>query len=380
MGATKVRRSGRGFMGALAVMALLVAVMAAAPGGRAGAAEKTPPGDPPGNNGTVKIDQSAAPDEDKGNEPIGGDDCAIWLKFYGFDQAQKAVITFTAHPPTGTKVLLVDSGPDGNGVVISEDPAGGGQDEDAVIGYDLTSAVQGLKAQAKQGYHIKLDVDVKGAPGAAKHKVFWIKCTPAPSTTLRIAKALQGTGTGPFGFDLRCNHRILDTTFTLAAGEKHDVTNVPPGTTCVVTEIDSKGAQSTTISENPPDGKPDDGQVKLAKGVATAVTFTNVFPGTGGTPAPDNSDLRNPNGGSTGTGGTTGGSGGTAGTTGGTGAATPNSDNSVLGGTATRTNPAPAGTTLPRTGADLLPLAATGFGSLAAGGLGLLAGRRRRRS
>jgi hypothetical protein len=170
---------------------LLGALVVAVPGGRAAAEPKA--ADPPGNNGTVKIDQSDPPDVDRGNEPIG-DNCHLSLKFYGFDQNQKADITFTAHPPSGRKVLLVDKGDDGTGELISDDAAGGGQDEDAVITYDLTSAVQGLKSNAQHGYHIKLSVDVKGAPGSAKHKVFWIKCNPAPAASPRTAAAAGTAG------------------------------------------------------------------------------------------------------------------------------------------------------------------------------------------
>lgn len=177
-------------------LSLLVALAVAVPGGRAGAAPEA--GDPPGNNGTVKIDQSDPPDMDRGNEPIG-DNCRLSLKFYGFDQNQKADITFTAHPPSGTKVLLVDKGDDGGGRLISDDPAGGGQDEDAVITYDLTSAVQGLEANAQHGYHIKLSVDVKGAPGGAKHKVFWIICNPAATASPRAAAATTAGTAGTTG-------------------------------------------------------------------------------------------------------------------------------------------------------------------------------------
>lgn len=177
-------------------LVLLVALAVAVPGGRAGAAPEA--GDPPGNNGTVKIDQSDPPDMDRGNEPIG-DNCQLSLKFYGFDQNQKADITFAAHPPSGQKVLLVDTGDDATGRLISDDPAGGGQDEDAVITYDLTSAVQGLEAHAQRGYHIKLSVDVKGAPGGAKHKVFWIVCNPAATASPRAAAAAPAGTAGPTG-------------------------------------------------------------------------------------------------------------------------------------------------------------------------------------
>ncbi|HYH51846.1 MAG TPA: DUF5979 domain-containing protein, partial [Acidimicrobiia bacterium] len=174
-------------------------------------------------------------------------------------------------------------------------------------------------------------------------------------------------------FDLTCNHRALDRTFTLQAGEKLDITNVPPGTVCSITETDAKGAQATRITEDPPHGKADDGEVKANAGTATIVRFTNVFPGTGSTPAPPDTDLRPPAGTPTNESGT----GGTAGNTGGTGTAATDPNTSVLGETATRPEQL---ATLPRTGGDSRPLAAAGLWSLVAGGLALVAGRRLRRS
>src|SRR5207249_216231 len=239
-----------------------------------------------------------------------------------------------------------------------------------VLAYNLTSAVQGLKEQPKQGYHIKLSSDTNGAPGGAKHKVFWLKCKPATNpTTLRISKALQGPpGPAGFGFAVTCNHRPLDTTFTLDAAGHHDITGVPPGTTCTVIETDTKGAQAISAKEDPPDAVPNDGVVTVGT-TPVAVVFTNVFPGGGSTPAADISDLRGPTGGPSGTGGGPSSAAQTAGTTGGTGTA-------VLGETATRPQGA---ATLPRTGGNPRPLAATGLWSLTAGGLMLVAGGLRRR-
>jgi LPXTG-motif cell wall-anchored protein len=317
----------------------------------AAAAKKTPPGDPPGNNGTIKVVASDPSDPDPGNEPkIDG--CLVWLEFYGFDQGQTADITFTAQPPSGTKELIADKA-----VPISDDPAGGGQDKDVVLAYNLTSAVQGLKAQPKQGYHIKVRSDSLQAPGGFKQKVFWVKCTPAPAAALHITKAVVGAGTGPFAFQLRCNHRLLDTTFTLDAGQSHDVASVPPGTTCVASETDAKGAGSTRVTETPADAAAD-GRVKLVRGRPVTVKFTNVFPGATAQAA-----------------GTTGAAGAAAAQPAGAPAAT-----SVLGATATAAAaPAPA-SSLPRTGGDGAALTAVGLWALSAGGVALAGGRRRRRS
>ncbi|HEV3363589.1 MAG TPA: DUF5979 domain-containing protein [Acidimicrobiia bacterium] len=368
----------------LLLVALVAAVSGAVPGDPAEAAKKPKPpqGDPPGNNGTVKIDQSDVPDEDKGNEPIG-ENCLFWLKFYNFDQGQLADITFAAHPPTGGKDPVTDKGnglgEPGDGWEISDDPAGGGSDEDATLQYNLTDYVRGIDPHPQHGYHIKLTVNVRNAngsavPGGVKHKVFWIKCTPptAPpdtpasqaASTLRIAKGQEGTGEGPFAFELTCTHSALDRTFTLKAGEKLDITNVPPGTTCAVKETDAKGAQSTTITEDPPHGKADDGQVKTTAEKSTIVTFKNKFPGDQVIAAPPNNDIRPPAG-------TPAGSGGNPGTP-----AAQNPGASVLG--ATETAPESAAT-LPRTGADPQPLTVSGLGSVALGGLALLGARRLRR-
>jgi hypothetical protein len=341
---------------------LLVAVVGLVPVTGAGAAEETPPGDPPGNNGTIKVkksDPAADPNARKNaNQPhITG--CVVWLSYLGFDEAQTADITFTAQPPSGKgEVLLADKG-----VAVSPDPAGGGQDQDVVIAYNLTSAVQGLKYQKNQGYHIKVASDTKEAPGGAKQKVFWIDCAPAPVSTLRISKAVQGAGTGPFAFSLTCNHRPLDTTFTLDAGGKQDIANVPAGTTCVATETDAKGASDPVTKKETPADDAADGKVKVAGATPTTITFTNVFPGEGATPAPDDSDIRNAQGGPAGTDLPAGGA--------------VLQPTTVLG--AVETQPE-SQTTLPRTGRDPRPLATTGLWALGAGGLALLGGRRCRRS
>lgn len=359
----------------LLFVALVAAVAGVIPGDPAGAAKKTPPGDPPGNNGTVKIDQSDEADEDKGNEPIG-EDCSFWLKFYNFDLNQKADISFAAHPPTGGKDPIVDKD-----VLISDDAAGGGADEDEVVPYNLTDYVRGLEKHPQHGYHIKLTTTIKNSdgssvPGGVKHKVFWITCTPPPAqetpaqqaaSTLRIAKEQVGTGQGPFTFSLVCTHSPLDREFTLDAGEKLDISDVPPGTTCDVKETDKKGAEST-VTEDPVFGEATDGIVKTTAEKSTIVTFKNKFPGEQVVAAPPNEDIRPPAG-------TPAGNGGNPGTSV-EGANTANSpETSVLGATETALEPA---TTLPRTGRNPRPMTVTGLSALAAGAALLAGGRRRR--
>ena len=382
----KTRWLARGASRTLLLLLVALVAAVAVPGGQADAAKKstTPPGDPPGNNGTVKIKQDDPAEDntmDHSNEPHGTD-CRLWLAFFGFDDGQTGDIIFTAQPPTAAKDTPVDSylGED-----ISPDAAGGGQDpEPAFVPVNLAAKVHSnpdLKPHDKHGYHLKLTVIVKDkdgneVPGAKKHKVFWMAPCPestppasAAASTLRIAKAQEGAGQGPYTFDLTCDHAPLNQTFTLKAGEKLDIADVPPGTTCVVTETDKKGAESTTITEDPPFGQADDGTVKTTAEKSTIVTFKNKFQGTEVVAPPPDDDIRPP-------GGTPAGSGGNPGTAvGGTNTAT-NPGTSVLG--ATETAPE-AAATLPRTGRDPGPLTATGLSALAAG-VALLAGGRRRRA
>lgn len=238
----------------------------------ASAAEgSNPPGDPPGNNGTIKIVEG--PDDGiKGNEPqIDG--CLVWVEFYGFDTDQQSVITFTAIPPTGDGQELLT-----HTAKISDDPAGGGQDKDATLSYNLSAALGSLTtADPEKGYHVKVTSDTVGAPGGAKQKIFWMRCAASAPSALRVTKTVEGAGTGPFAFSLVCNHSPLDRNFVLGDGGVFEVANVPSGTTCVVTETSNGGALSTRISETPADGS-DDGTLKITTGAISNVVFTNVFP------------------------------------------------------------------------------------------------------
>lgn len=132
--------------------------------------------DPPGNNGTIKID-GVLFDDAPDNEPHVG--CIFQLDFYGYDQGTNptfdASVKFAAQPPTGRDVLL-----ENDKVFIGEDAAGGGTDLDASQTYDLSSLLQPFMAHPQQGYHIKVTVKASGSIGAdTKYKTFWItECNP----------------------------------------------------------------------------------------------------------------------------------------------------------------------------------------------------------
>ena len=125
---------------------------------------------PPGNNGTVKVDAREF-DTHPNNEPHVG--CTFEIDFYGFDaDVGEAQVIFEAHPPTGRGHLVtkrVDIGHDDN--------SGGGSEAgwDAKVEVNLTEALASYQAHPQQGYHVKLTVHAPGSQGAdTKHKVFWV--------------------------------------------------------------------------------------------------------------------------------------------------------------------------------------------------------------
>jgi hypothetical protein len=137
---------------------------------------------PPGNNGTVKIDDVVF-DDHPNNEPHVG--CTFQVDFYGFDEGNDlfAHVTFEAQPPTGpVQVLLKDT------VFIGEDDKSGGGSQaglDASETYTLDFTGTGIEPHPKQGFHVKLTIEADGSQGAdVKHKVFWVQgCGPTPTPT-----------------------------------------------------------------------------------------------------------------------------------------------------------------------------------------------------
>jgi len=134
-------------------------------------------GNPPGNNGTVKVD-GVPFDQLPNNEPHVG--CTFQIDFYGYDQGNLyATVIFTGQAPTGGGTLATDT------IFIGGDPAGGGTDLDASRTYNLSAALRGIRAHPQQGYHVMLTVHADRSIGAdVKHKVFWVErcdATPAPA-------------------------------------------------------------------------------------------------------------------------------------------------------------------------------------------------------
>ena len=147
--------------------------------------------DPPGNNGTIKIDEEAF-DDHPNNEPHVG--CTFQVDFYGFDEGDLfADVTFTAQPPTGDRqVLLTDT------VFIGEDDnSGGGSQAGLDASETYTLAFTGIEPHPQQGFHVKLTIKAEGSQGAdRKHKVFWVQgCEPTPTPTPTNTPTAKPTST-----------------------------------------------------------------------------------------------------------------------------------------------------------------------------------------
>jgi LPXTG-motif cell wall-anchored protein len=169
--------------------------------------------DPPGNNGTVKVD-GVEFDDHPDNEPHVG--CVFQVDFYGFDQGDlHATVTFEAIPPTGDAILIED-----DEIEIGEDEAGGGTDLDASQTYDLTEALAGIEPHPMQGWHVRLTVHAEGSIGAdTRFKVFWVtECAPTPTTSTTTTTMKPGSTT-----------TTTAPTVTTVPGSSTTTVSIPPG-------------------------------------------------------------------------------------------------------------------------------------------------------
>ena len=191
--------------------------------------------DPPGNNGTVKID-GVAFDDHPNNEPHVG--CVFQVDFYGFDEGDLfADVHFAVQPPTGKFVALLD-----DVVFIGEDSNAGGGSEaglDASVQYDLGAALAGYEAHPQQGWHVKLTVNAEGSIGAdVKHKVFWVEGCDPPTTTTTAPTTTTSTS-------------APTTTTSTSAPTTTTSTTYPPSTTSThpsTTTSTTGGHGSTTTT------------------------------------------------------------------------------------------------------------------------------------
>lgn len=201
-------------------------------------------GQPPGNNGTVKID-GVAFDDHPDNEPHVG--CVFQVDFTGFDEVagNTATVTLSLVPPTGNGVLVED-------VVDISGGSGSGT-------YDLTAALfaSGVAPHPQQGWHVRLDVHAEGSIGAdTKHKVFWVTCEEVPPTTTttvpKTTTTVKPTTTTTVEPTTTTTHKV--TTTTVKPTTTHEAT-----TTTVKSTTTDKATTTVKPAVAPGEGPPSDG-------------------------------------------------------------------------------------------------------------------------
>lgn len=147
--------------------------------------------DPPGNNGTIKIDAQVF-DDDPNNEPHVT--CPFQIDLYNYDKGDlNATITLLAWDPTQPE-REHRVAPDVT-LFIGQDAAGGGTDLDASQTYDETSLdFSGIEPQENQGFHVKAIVHAQGAQGAdVKYKVFWVQPCGASTSSSSSSSSSSST-------------------------------------------------------------------------------------------------------------------------------------------------------------------------------------------
>jgi hypothetical protein len=160
--------------------------------GLAPAALATGPGSnkPPGNNGTVKIDEYTM---DAGHDNDPHVKCGFSVNFFGYDGGpQQATIDIRPVAPTaGSGSFATSTSWD-----VGTRTSGGQFDRTVPISFsDLRSALSGVSPQAQQGYHLRLEVEVTGSQGSDdKYKTFWLQpCAGTASSSSNSSSTTSST-------------------------------------------------------------------------------------------------------------------------------------------------------------------------------------------
>ena len=222
---------------------LLAGLLAAGP---ATAAKLPAVGAPPGNNGTIKINNIPL-DGEPGNDPHVS--CPFRLSLINFDHgagiSNSATVVFAAQPPSGQGTVL----PPSQGASSFTFPGPNFSDT-----YTFASTtLQPLFLQPNQGYHIKVSVSVTTSglktPGkqtthskvTKKFKVFWLMCgATSPSPTPTESQSVSPTPT---------QSESVSPTATSTATESGSPSQTPttPGATVLPTHTSRAPSPGTTV-------------------------------------------------------------------------------------------------------------------------------------
>ena len=230
--------------------------------------------DPPGNNGTIKVDGEEF-DSHPDNEPHVG--CTFQIDWYGFDEGDFfSDVTFETQAPTlpQNSVLLTDT------VFIGEDDnSGGGSEAGLDASKTYTLDFTGFDPHDIQGFHVKLTINTDGSQGAdVKHKVFWVtECiptttTPPTTTTTTTTPPTTTTTTTPPTTTTTTTPPTTTTTTTPPT-----TTTTTPPTTTTTTTPPGGTTTTTTTSTSSPTVAPT--TVRPSKSDTETVSPTTVRPG-----------------------------------------------------------------------------------------------------
>jgi hypothetical protein len=300
---------------------------------------------PPGNNGTIKVDDvpfDDAPD----NEPHVG--CTFQVDFYGYDEGDLfADVTFESHPPTGPVVtLLTDT------VFIGEDDnAGGGSEAGLDASETYTLDFTGIEPHPNQGFHVKLTINADGSQGAdVKHKVFWVTgCPPVTTTTTSTTSSTTST-TAP------TTTSTTTTTLPTSSTWASTSSSTSSTTSSTTTSTTQPTSSSTTTSTTKPTSSSTTTTTQPTSSSTTSTTGASSTSGATSTSEVTTTSRET-----------------TTSSVGGTGSSAPSS--SVGGVSSTQ----PGGGVLALTGRTAAPMAVAGLALLGLGAASLFAGMRRRR-
>jgi len=305
---------------------------------------------PPGNNGTIKVDDVPF-DDLPNNEPHVG--CTFQVDFYGYDEGNlNAEVLFEAHPPTlrpgDDQVLLQDT------VFIGEDDnSGGGSEAGLDASETYTLDFTGIEPHPNQGFHVRLTIQADGSQGAdEKHKEFWVTgCPPVTTTTTSTTTSSTTSTTAPTTTSTTTT--TLPTSSTGASTSS--TTSSTSSTTSSTTSTTQPTSSSTTTTTKPTSSS----TTTTTKPTSSSTTSTTGASSTSG--ATSTSEV------------TTTSRETTTSSVGGTGSSAPSS--SVGGVSSTQ----PGGGVLALTGRTAAPMAVAGLALLGLGAASLFAGMRRRR-
>jgi hypothetical protein len=240
----------------------IIAVVPVFAGSAASAAQ-----DPPGNNGTIKVD-GVEFDSHPDNQPHVG--CTFQIDWYGYDKGDYySDVLFEDQPPTADGGLTVTSG--SLHVFIGEDDSSGGGSEAGLDASQTYTLAFTGEPHPQQGYHVKLTIHADGAQGAdVKHKVFWVTgCetatpTPTPTPTVTVTPTPSETVT-PTPSDTP-TPTVPTSTHTATPTPTHPTDTLTP---TVGTPTSSTSSPPTTVTTSTPSDTPTIPEVNTGSGGPT---------------------------------------------------------------------------------------------------------------